>query len=227
MSDFWQQLLGTLAGNTLLIGLAGFIGKVYIERIARKDQASIDTQAREHTTELEKRIKLLEQDHEKLLAKNEHFHRISQETYQRLFEMKVKTYKELIGLKLDYETPVAYDIYQIDFKGVDNRDFLIFKKFQKIISHIDNNALYITPSLLQEVNSFKSEIVNKIYDLEDEIKVNSEFASDQKDIRNLEIYEAKEYSKIYKETKNARLKVIQQIDSDILNISHYIHGDTL
>lgn len=227
MDIFWQQLLGTLAGNTLLIGLAGFLGKIYIERIARNEQASIDTVARHDTAELQKQMDKLKQEHEKILVKDEHFHQISQETYQRLFEFKIEVYKELNKLKLEYEVPIPYDTNQIDFKNIDNRDLLTFRKFQKIIAYIGNKAVYITPNLHEKVDNFKTKTAKKIHDIEDYIYFHSDLVSDPEDADNLSKYEAVEYSKLFEETTIERLEVIKQINYDILKISRYIHGDTL
>lgn len=72
MSSFWQELIINLGGNAVLGGLIIYLSKIYLERIGRKEQAAID-----------ERLKRLEQDHEKLLTKNEHFHQILQQTYSQ------------------------------------------------------------------------------------------------------------------------------------------------
>ena len=92
MSNFWQELIINLGGNAVLGGLIIYLGKIYLERIGRKEQAAID-----------ERLKRLEQDHEKLLTKNEHFHQISQQTYQKLFDRKIAVYDELLSLTITFE----------------------------------------------------------------------------------------------------------------------------
>ena len=92
MSSFWQELIINWGGNAVLGGLIIYLGKIYLERIGRNEQAAID-----------ERLKRLEQDHEKLLTKDEHFHQISQQTYQKLFDRKIAVYDELLSLTITFE----------------------------------------------------------------------------------------------------------------------------
>lgn len=92
MSNFWQELIISLSGNALLGGLIIYLGKIYLERIGRNEQATID-----------ERLKNLEQDHEKRLTEGEHFHQISQQTYQKLFDRKIAVYDVLLSLTITFE----------------------------------------------------------------------------------------------------------------------------
>ncbi|ULJ62637.1 hypothetical protein MIS46_00620 [Wielerella bovis] len=50
-------------------------------------------------TEQQKEITKLEQRFQQLLQDKEHFHRISQQTYQQMFQKKVETYDQLLQVK--------------------------------------------------------------------------------------------------------------------------------
>lgn len=92
MGSFWQELIISLSSNAIFGGLIIYLGKIYLERIGRNEQATID-----------ERLKNLEQDHEKRLTEGEHFHQISQQTYQKLFDRKIAVYDELLSLTITFE----------------------------------------------------------------------------------------------------------------------------
>lgn len=93
MIEFWQALIISVGSNAVLCSLIIYLGKIYLERVKRNEQATIDTIARDQQAELDKRLKFLEQDHEKILTYSEHFHQVSQKTYQKLFDEKLSCIK--------------------------------------------------------------------------------------------------------------------------------------
>lgn len=149
MSSFWQELFISWGGNAVLVGLIAYIGKIYFERIGRKEQASID-----------ERLKRLEQDHEKILNKDEHFHQISQQTYQALFERKIKVYDKLLNLTIVFEKLTYPKFSQWDEMEAENRIGYLFlmsrlhTELSTTYSAIDNiiskNITVLSPQLSEK-----------------------------------------------------------------------------
>ena len=239
ISSFFTALIGGGATiGVVVFALSRWLGSVWEKRINQlegarlaietlREKATIDSVARDHTKELQEQLDLLKQEHEKLLVKDEHFHQISQKTYQDLFELKIETYKELNELKLKYEIPILYDTDQLDYKGIDNRNLLYFEKFNNIINHVNSKAIYITPNLQEKVNAFKSQTSTKIHEIEDWINFHSGEVSDSNDAHVIDEYKANEYSQLYKKTTTSRSIIVEQINEDILKISRFIHGESL
>lgn len=98
MSEFWQDLIVNLVSNAALGGVLVYLGKFYLERIGRNEQAIIDV-----------RLKKLEQSHEKLINKEEHFHQISQEAYRQLYERRINVYDKLYNsaIQLRISLPIV------------------------------------------------------------------------------------------------------------------------
>ncbi len=110
-----------------------YLGKINLERIGRNEQAAID-----------ERLKRLEQDHEKLLTKDEHFHQISQQTYQNLFDIKIDAAKELSKLVANFEELIILDEnYPESFEST------IFVRYLKICQHIRQNNLFFSAILVR------------------------------------------------------------------------------
>lgn len=243
MPELVSSILTTLVSGSattivIVFALSKWLGSIWEKRISQlegarlaietlREKATIDSVARDHTKELQEQLDLLKQEHEKLLVKDEHFHQISQKTYQDLFEHKIETYKELNELKLEYEIPIPYDTDQLDYKDIDNRDLLCYEKFRNIIDHVNSKAIYITPDLQEKVNIFKSQTSTRIHKIEDWITFHSGEVNDSGDAYEIDEYKADKYSQLYKETTSSRDSIIEQINKDILKISRFIHGESL
>ncbi|MBH0085038.1 hypothetical protein I6E84_02250 [Psychrobacter sp. SCQQ22] len=133
MNDFWQELIISWGGNAVLVGLITYIGKIYLERTGREEQAVID-----------ERLKRLEQDHEKLLTEGERFHQISQQTYQKLFDEKINAAKELSILVANFEEHILLDEA---LPGSFNSTF--FSRYLKICKYICQNNLFFSSALVR------------------------------------------------------------------------------
>lgn len=148
MSNFWQELIINWGGNAVLGGLFVYIGKIHLERVGRNEQAIID-----------ERLKRLEQDHEKLLNKDEHFHQISQESYQELFDRKIKVYDKLsvLSLKFNSYTLTSKEaVNKVDIEDNAKSELLkvhykcIYNKYITIIETIEKNSSVISKELLKD-----------------------------------------------------------------------------
>lgn len=153
MSNFWQELIISLSGNALLGGLIIYLGKSYLERLGRNEQATID-----------ERLKNFEQSHEKRLTEGEHFHQISQESYQRLFDRKIKVYDSLSILSLkfnsytftskkaintaDIEYHVKEQLLKVHYK-------CIYEKYIIIVETIEKSSSVVSKELLDNYMQWK------------------------------------------------------------------------
>lgn len=138
--SFFTSLIGGGVGiGVVVLTLSKWLGSIWKERIGRleearitienlQEQATIDTIAREHTANLEERLKFIEQDHERISAKEEQFHQISQETYQKLFDRKISVYDQLMNL--------ALELYRVE------------DSVYKLNDRIEKNGLYALPYAL-------------------------------------------------------------------------------
>lgn len=160
MSAFWQELIINLGGNAVLGGLIIYIGKFYLEKVGRNEQAAID-----------ERLKTLEQHHEKLSAKNEHFHQISQESYQKLFDRKIKVYDSLSVLSLkfnSYSLTSKEAIKNSDIKEQVKNELLkvhykcVYEKYITIAETIEKNSSVISKELLGDYIEWKKHLSNNI-----------------------------------------------------------------
>lgn len=145
MSNFWQELIITWGGNAVLGGLIIYLGKIHLERIGRNEQAAID-----------ERLKRLEQDHEKLVNKDEYFHQVTVDTYQEIFKKKIKVYDELTRLKSLYinHTSIITSLrnnedfqdenYYDDSNGIECYSLLL-----EMYAYTIKNQLYISTQLLK------------------------------------------------------------------------------
>ncbi|MCH1783314.1 hypothetical protein [Psychrobacter glaciei] len=150
MSDFWQELIISWGGNAILVGLIAYIGKIYLERISREEQAAID-----------ERIKRLEQDHEKLVNRDEYFHQVTAETYQEILKKKIRVYDELTRLKSLYinHTSIITSLrnnkdfqnekYYDSSKGLECYSLLL-----EMYAYTIKNQLYISTQLLEKFNEW-------------------------------------------------------------------------
>jgi len=157
MNDFWQELIISWGGNAVLVGLVAYIGKIYLDRIGREEQAVID-----------ERLKHLEQDHEKILNKDEHFHQVTLDTYQEIFKKKIEVYDELTRLKSLYINHNSIVISLRNNKDFRNEQYYDSSKgiecyslLLEMYAYTIKNQLYISTKLLEKF----TEWMNKKNDL--------------------------------------------------------------
>lgn len=173
MSDlaisFFTSLIGGGAGiGVVIFALSKWLGSVWKERIGRledaritletlQEQATIETIAREHTADLEERLKLIEQNHERSSAKEEYFHQISQETYQKLFDRKISVYDELMISAIELyrlEDSIYSSNNQIIRTGLDALPFALHScsygySYESISNKLRANLTVLSPQLME------------------------------------------------------------------------------
>lgn len=163
MSIFWQELIINWGGNAVLGSLIIYLGKIYLERISRNEQGTID-----------ERLKTLEQDHEKLLTKNEHFHQISQESYQKIFDRKIEVYDNLSVFSLKFNSYTLTSKEAINTSNIEDhvKDELlkvhykcIYEKYIIMVENIEKNSSVISKELLNDYINWKSHLKNNTENL--------------------------------------------------------------
>lgn len=169
--SFWAELFVNLAGNAVLGSLLVYLGKIYLDRInrneqavidekARADQAVINEQARADQARLDERMKDIEQKYEQLKIKDEHFHQISQQSYQKLFDKKVEVYSQLMSVSHSIKTAYPHIDHNVEKKLKNNQDIgsegillsirAIYanKKYEEFRQLIDKNLAVLSADLL-------------------------------------------------------------------------------
>lgn len=167
--SFFTSLIGGGAGiGVVVFALSKWLGSVWKEHIGRLEdaritietlqkQATIDTIAREHTANLEERLKLIEQNHERSSTKEEHFHQISQETYQKLFDRKISVYDELMNLSMELYR-VEDSVYRLNNQrektGLDALPFALHSysygySYENFSDKLRKNLTVLSPQLME------------------------------------------------------------------------------
>lgn len=157
MSEFLQQLLVNIGGNAILAGLVVYLGRIYLERIGRNEQAAID-----------ERLKKLEQEHESLIVKGEHFHQISQATYQKLFDKKIDTYSEAWKICTNLENYVEQYNYSFKTTGIKNTKNFdeINIYFEGLLKLLNDNFLVLSIELqliLKDLNLISMPVITDFF----------------------------------------------------------------
>lgn len=227
----FTSLIGAGAGISVVIfALSRWLGSVWKERIERleearitieniQEQAHIDTIAREHTTDLEKRLKFIEQDHERRSVEEEHFHQISQETYQKLFEKKIDVYTELSTLLNNYYTNGVNERDSMSIKYMNPYEH--FDKFELLSKFILKNALYVSPELNKLNYRWHMKCISKI----NEVRASTILFNSMEEVNSSKVKqeENKIYGEFYNDTKDEIYGINEQLKEDIRRISKFIH----
>ena len=172
MSEMFASFLAPIFGGSAVIGLVVFglskwLGNIWAERLRMLEdaritietlqaQATIDTEGREHQTELDQRLKNLEQEYEKITAKADYFHQVTLDTYQEIFKKKIEVYDELTKLKSIYinnfsivtslrnEENFPDKNYHDSANGIEN-----YAKLLAMYEIVTDNQLYVSTALLK------------------------------------------------------------------------------
>lgn len=204
MNDFWPELIISWGGNAVLVGLVAYIGKIYLERIGREEQAVID-----------ERLKHLEQDHENLLTKREHFHQISQQTYQKLFDDKINAAKELSALVANFE---EYILLSEDYPGSFKSTF--FSRYLKVCEFTRKNNLFFSSDLVRtnhELHIKMREELQQYY-----MDKNYDHNEDWQDELHMEIIEVRKFDDLYDKYKFNIIQLIKIANSELEQIANVI-----
>lgn len=229
--SFFTSLIGGGAGISVVVfALSKWLGSIWKERIGRLEearitienlqkQAHIDTIAREHTADLEKRLKFIEQDHERRSVEEEHFHQISQETYQNLFENKIDVYTQLSTLLNNYYTNGTNERDSMSMKYRSPYEY--FDKFELLSKFILKNALYVSPELNELNYRWHVKYIRKI----NEVRASTILFNPMEEVNSYDVKqeENKIYGKFYDDTKEEIYVINEQLKEDIRKISKFIH----
>lgn len=170
MSEFWQELIINWGGNAVLGALVVYLGKIYLERTNRNEQATIDTVARDQQAKIDERLKHIEQYQENRLTRNDYFHQISQQTYQKLFDKKVEVYSDLFTLVIEIESEYPYMPNSVAEKVLTDQEIgieeillsargkFVYDKYVKLNSIFNKNLSLLSPVLVDQYLIWKSKI---------------------------------------------------------------------
>lgn len=174
--EFWQQLItilgtGGVTVAAVLFGMSKWLGNRWETRIKEaeslanqiklmNEKSAVDSVAREQNHKFEKEITELKNDLQKLNTKDEHFHQISQQTYQKLFEKKLEVYNEMFSIsnriKKNYphiNPDIAEKIAKNKILGVEDAlvsssSIFVAKEYNKLTGIIDENLTILSEELL-------------------------------------------------------------------------------
>jgi hypothetical protein len=195
--------------------LATWIGKVWAERINRDEKAEID-----------ERMKKIEQDYEQLKIRNDYFHQVSQQTYQKLFEKKLDIYEELAKLVVEYNDTII-----ISFDTYDSYESTYFRRFLKINEYIRKNMLFFSSKLVERNLEIYKKLSPKIqnYYFERQIKIDNEYISEFQYEFELEMdkMEVKKFNELYKYLKHDIDSLIELIYLDLSSVTTIINNSFL
>jgi len=177
-----------------------------------------------------KEIEELKAELEKQKLQIEHFHQVSQPTYQKLFEKKINIYQELIKIshkytikrKESYNSSPLEDVSDISYQNIQ----FYFDEIKEIEKTIEGNQLYITIKLLEVYEK----LIIKIDEFNSDLNELSLYLyhSNMNDIE-YNTHEEKEkekiYAKIYNETKLEFKEFNKILNNDILKIKKKINLD--
>ena len=195
--------------------MATWIGKVWAERINRDEKAEID-----------ERMKKIEQDYEQLKIRNDYFHQVSQQTYQKLFEKKLDIYEELAKLVVEYNDTII-----ISFDTYDSYESTYFRRFLKINEYIRKNMLFFSSKLVERNLEIYKKLSPKIqnYYFERQIKIDNEYISEFQYEFELEMdkMEVKKFNELYKYLKHDIDSLIELIYLDLSSVTTIINNSFL
>ena len=205
MNDFWQELIINWGGNAVLGGLIIYLGKIYLERIGRNEQAAID-----------ERLKRLEQDHEKLLTKDEHFHQISQQTYQKLFDEKINAAKELSILVANFEERILLnEELPGSFKSTS------FARYLKICEYIRQNNLFFSSALVRTNRKLYIGMKEELqqYDIDKNYALTDKYNGY---LFDMEIREVQKFDELYDKHENDITQLVEIANGELEQIASVI-----
>lgn len=95
-----NNIIEVLGGAGVIItSLAAFLGRVLSKRIIETEKALLQQQLEKIKSEHAKDIELLKSNLQLELVKRDQFHQISKNTFEKLFNKKIKIYTRLILIK--------------------------------------------------------------------------------------------------------------------------------
>jgi len=201
--NLFGAVVVTLGGSSAVVfGLSAWIGKIWANKLMEEDK-----------TRYTKEIETLKNELQTKMTKMEHFHKISEQTYQTLFNAKIATYNDLLYEKTEY-----YKILNEDetFEMMDYPPEVYYDFFTKIRKIIDENRLYISNELSDKYDKLYFKIAPYIRKLgldEYHAESNNVPAHD---------FQKSTYHDMVSKTSKESSAVLDQIDIDVKQIKSKI-----
>jgi hypothetical protein len=201
--NLFGAVVVSLGGSSIIVfGLSSWIGKVWANKLMEKDKSKYNQEIEKLKNELQTKI-----------TKMEHFHQISEQTYQSLFNAKIATYNNLLYEKTEY-----YKIINEDeaFEMMDYPPEVYYDFFKKIRKIIDENRLYISNELSDKYDKLYYKIAPFIRKLGLD-----EYHADANNIHPQDFQESTYHDMVSKTSKEMS-EVLKQIDIDVRQIKSKI-----
>ncbi len=197
---------------TILMGLSLFFGKVWSNRLHEKDKSKNKQEILQLKDKLEKNK-----------TKIEHFHQISQSTYQNLFVKKITVYQDLIDIKNIYIKEFNEDVnlQTIEYEHGSNYDFY-YDFFNQIRVIIDKNKFYISNELFNKYNILYDKIKPFIHRLTEFNSFEMEMHSYREDPQQRDDDIQGMHYEMLQESKKELEDLFMQIEVDIKYIRNKI-----
>lgn len=194
--NLFGAVVVSLGGSTAIVfGLSSWIGKIWANRLMEKDKLKYT-----------KEIETLKNELQTKITQMEHFHQISQETYQKLFTKKIEIYESLINEKIEYlKTTHEDEMFELH----DYPEVVYYNFFVKIRNILDKNRMYISNELSNKYDALYYKIAPLLKKLGlDEVyaEMNNTDSTAFKDIT---------YSEMVSKTSEELDALLQQIDDDV------------
>jgi len=201
--------------NEVLIPIFAFLSGLFIkdyfptyfrkkaENLATKeDIADITQKVEEVKTEYLIKIEHVKAELKESEKQTEHFHQISQSTYQKLFEKKIEVYQMLINenIKYENENSKANIEFHTEYGAIDGDFYPYYSYFIRVQNIVKKYRLYIS---------------NKLSDYFNEIPSSSLFNIDMGENNQDGSAMQEGYMKLYKESNKAFEKFWEQLNEDI------------
>ncbi len=201
--NLFGAVVVSLGGSSLIVfGLSSWLGKIWANRLMEKDKSKFIQE-----------IETLKNEFHTKITKMEHFHKISEKTYQDLFVHKIDTYNKLLYEKTEYYK-ITYE--DESFEMMDYPPEVYYNFFTKIRKIIDDNRLYISNELSEKYDVLYYKIAPYIKKLGFD-----EFHADANNVHPQD-YQESTYHDMVSKTSNELDSILKQVDIDVKQLKSKI-----
>ena len=200
----------TLGGSSVVVfGLSGLLGKIWANRLMENEKNAFIKQLEDIKLSHNKELSKLNNELQLRINSSEQFHQISQKTYEKLFEEKIKAYTTLMNAKTEYLRILHEDE---EFELHDYPSQVYYDFFQKVRNILNQNRLYIS----NELSVIYDTLYFKIAPILREAGLLDVYGNMNNDHwESIEDNKEKQYSKMIDNTSDEMKSLLDQIDSDV------------
>lgn len=217
-SEILKAILTTLGGASVIVfGFAHFLGKAWIDRIAKQTMAKYDKELAILKSQHELVFQEFKQKAEFELKDLEHFGGISKDVYQEFFKSRISTYIKLLEIKNAYISDMREEFITEETESWGTAYHSIYVRFKKVITE---QQLYIS----NELDKVFHELRMKACEYIKEADMAEAYAMGAGSKHPEEASEDA-LNKLVSETSNLMNKVIKQIDADVSKLRSRIDLD--